>query len=57
MGAFTMSLLFGKIADATHNFNQPLFMVAAVMISGGLTWLLIDPTRQLHIEPEKEYSI
>ena len=57
MGAFTMSLLFGKIADATHNFNQPLFMVAAVMISGGLTWLLIDPTRQLHIEPVKEYSI
>lgn len=50
MGAFTMSLLFGKIADATHNFNQPLFIVATVMITGGLLWLAIDPTRQLKIE-------
>ena len=52
MGAFTMSLLFGKIADATHNFNQPLFMVAAVMFTGGLLWLAIDPTRQLNSENE-----
>jgi ACS family glucarate transporter-like MFS transporter len=53
MGAFTMSLLFGKIADATHNFNYPLFMVAGVMITGGLLWLLIDPTRQLKIVNEQ----
>ncbi|MCW3117642.1 MAG: transporter [Chitinophagaceae bacterium] len=53
LGAFTMSLLFGKIADSTHNFNYPLFMVAAVMITGGLPWLVIDPTRQLKIENEK----
>ena len=52
MGAFTMSLLFGKIADATHNFNYPLFMVAGVMVTGGLLWLVIDPTRQLKIENE-----
>jgi len=52
MGAFTMSLLFGKIADLTHNFNQPLFIVAAVMITGGLLWMTIDPTRQLNIENE-----
>ncbi|MFT3701445.1 MAG: MFS transporter [Agriterribacter sp.] len=50
MGAFIMSLLFGKIADATHNFNHPLFLVGAVMIAGGLLWLVIDPTKQLKVE-------
>jgi len=53
MGAFTMSLLFGKIADATRNFNYPMYMVAAVMFIGGLLWLVIDPNRQLKIEDQK----
>lgn len=56
MGAFTMSLLFGKLADATHNFNQPLFIVAAVMMSGGLLWLLIDPMQQLKTETINQFS-
>lgn len=50
MGAFIMSLLFGKIADSTHNFNYPLFLVGAVMIAGGLLWLVIDPTKQIKVE-------
>ena len=53
MGAFTMSLLFGKIADATRNFNYPMYMVAAVMFTGGLLWLVIDPNRQLKIDEQK----
>ncbi len=36
MGAFTLSILFGKIADTFQNFNYPLFIVAAVMFTGGL---------------------
>ncbi|MGC4036164.1 MAG: MFS transporter [Chitinophagaceae bacterium] len=46
-GGFALSLLFGKIADATHNFNQPLFLLGAVSVIGGLLWLAIDPLRQL----------
>jgi sugar phosphate permease len=55
IGAFSMSLLFGKLADATHNFNQPLFIVAAVMMTGGLLWLLIDPHRQLKSEIVQQF--
>jgi len=47
IGGLTISLLFGKMADAMHNFNYPLYLVAAVSLAGGLLWLAIDPTRQL----------
>jgi sugar phosphate permease len=47
MGAFTLSVVFGKMVDVTHDFNKPLFLVAAVMVTGGLLWFAIDPTRQL----------
>ncbi len=47
MGAFTLSVVFGKMVDSLHNFNYPLFLVAGVMITGGLLWLAIDPTKQL----------
>ena len=47
MGAFFLSLLFGKIADLTHSFNMPLFIVSFITIAGCLLWLRIDPTRQV----------
>ena len=47
MGAFTLSVVFGKMVDTLHNFDYPLFLVAGVMITGGLMWLVIDPTRQI----------
>lgn len=47
MGAFMLAILFGKIADATHNFNYPLFVVAGVMITGALLWFAIDPLKQI----------
>ncbi|MBS1608455.1 MAG: MFS transporter [Bacteroidetes bacterium] len=46
-GGLMVSLFFGKIADLMHNFNYPLFLLAAITCCGGLLWLLIDPTRQL----------
>lgn len=46
-GGLMVSLFFGKIADAMHNFNYPLFLLAAVTCCGGLFWLFIDPTKQL----------
>ncbi|MEO6453602.1 MAG: MFS transporter [Ginsengibacter sp.] len=50
MGAFFLALMFGKIADVTHNFNYPLFVVAFVMLTGCVLWLAIDPTKQLNIQ-------
>jgi Sugar phosphate permease len=47
MGAFILAILFGKIADVTHNFNYPLYVVAAVMITGALLWFAIDPLKQI----------
>ena len=54
MGAFTLSILFGKIADTFQNFNYPLFIVAAVMFAGGLLWLAIDPTKQIELSVRNE---
>ena len=52
MGAFTLSVVFGKMVDTMHNFNYPLFLVAGVMITGGLLWLAINPMRQLDVDGE-----
>jgi len=35
------------MVDTMHNFNYPLFLVAGVMVTGGLLWLAIDPMKQL----------
>lgn len=45
MGAFFLSIVFGKIADVTHNFNTPLFVVAGVLFAGCLLWLLVDASK------------
>jgi sugar phosphate permease len=47
MGAFFLALMFGKIADLTHSFDTPMFIIAAVLFSGSLLWLLVDPTRKI----------
>jgi MFS-type transporter involved in bile tolerance (Atg22 family) len=54
MGAFFLAIVFGKIADITHNFNYPLFLVAGVLFIGFLLWFAIDPTKQLMIKSEQE---
>jgi MFS transporter, ACS family, glucarate transporter len=48
-GAFFLAIVFGKIADATHNFEYPLFAVAGVLAIGFLMWFLIDPLQQITI--------
>lgn len=47
MGAFFLSIAFGKIADVTHSFNTPLFVVAGVLFAGCLCWLFIDAGKSL----------
>jgi len=53
MGAFFLSIVFGKIADATHSFTIPLFVVAGVLFVGCLLWLLVDASKPLIAEVEK----
>jgi sugar phosphate permease len=49
MGAFSLALLFGKIADALHNFNYPLFLVSFVMITGAVLWFGINAEKKLRM--------
>jgi hypothetical protein len=47
MGAFFLALIFGQIVQATHRFDYPVYVVAAVLLLGCLLWLGIDAERQL----------
>ena len=51
---FFLPSIFGLIADATHSFSYPLFVLAAVLLIGCLLWLAIDPTKQLTIKTESK---
>ena len=53
MGAFFLAIVFGKIAEVTHNLNYPLFVVTFILLIGCLLWLVIDPLQQLTV-PFKE---
>jgi len=48
MGAFCLALLFGKLADSLHNFNYPIIVLAAVMLTGAFLWLGIDPEKKIY---------
>jgi sugar phosphate permease len=50
LGAFSLAIVFGKIVDATHSFNAPLFVISGLLFIGSLLWLLIDPTKKLIIQ-------
>ncbi|HEX8676560.1 MAG TPA: MFS transporter [Segetibacter sp.] len=52
MGAFFLAIIFGKMVDVTHNFDYPLFVVAAVMLTGCLLWLAIDPLKQVSLKED-----
>jgi len=47
MGSFLLSVFFGKMVDATHNFNFPLYIIAAFLVTGGLVWLSVDPRKKV----------
>ena len=57
MGAFFLAIVFGKIADATHNFEYPLFIVTSVLAVGFLLWLIIDPLQQLTVPTKEDVNI
>jgi len=49
LGAFFLAVIFGKIVDATNNFNYPLLLLALVMLTGCALWLAIDPLKKVDI--------
>lgn len=57
MGSFFLAIVFGKLADITHDFNYPLFAVVIVLTAGFLLWLAIDPLKTLHVPPTKATAL
>jgi sugar phosphate permease len=51
LGAFFLAAIFGKIVDATHNFNVPLYLVASLLALGSFLWLFIKPDKPLFSNP------
>ena len=56
LGAFAMSVIFGKIVDLTHSFDSPQFVMVGVLIVGGLCWLLIDASKKIILVPNPPSS-
>jgi len=53
MGAFFLAIVFGKIADYTHDFNASLYVLGFVLLAGSLFWLAVDPRKQIITESEQ----
>jgi MFS transporter, ACS family, glucarate transporter len=45
-GAFAVAISVGRIVQQTHNFSTALFVIAMVLFTGCLFWLIIDPRKQ-----------
>jgi len=50
IGAFFLAATFGNIVDTTHNFNAPLYLTAALLVIGSLSWLLVKADKPLFKE-------
>jgi ACS family glucarate transporter-like MFS transporter len=51
-GAFLMSIFFGRIVDFTHSFDTPQFLMAGILLLGGLLWIGIDASKKF-ISPSR----
>jgi MFS transporter, ACS family, glucarate transporter len=47
VGAFFLAVTFGKIVDTTHDFNTPIYLIAALLVVGSLSWFLIQADKPL----------
>jgi len=50
MGAFLLAIAFGKIVDLTHSYNSPLIVISVVLITGGMCWLAVNPTKKISMD-------
>jgi len=56
IGAFLMSMCFGKIVDITHSFESPQYLMLGLLIVGGLCWLKVDASKRVILKPEMGLS-
>jgi MFS family permease len=47
LGGFVCSVLFGYLVQVTNNYQQPVWIVAAMVLVAGVLFAGIDPTRPL----------
>lgn len=47
LGGFVCSVLFGYMVQATNNYQQPVWIIAAMVLTAAALFSRIDPTRQL----------
>jgi MFS family permease len=55
-GGFLLSIVFGKLAQATHSFVVPVMVVAGMLTAGCMLWLLVHPEKQLMVVTPKTKS-
>ena len=51
LGGFVCSVLFGYVVSATGNYQVPVWVVAAMVMTAAILFTRIDATRQLFEEP------
>jgi ACS family glucarate transporter-like MFS transporter len=51
LGAFLMSMIFGKIVDITHSFEAPQFLMAILLVFAGMCWIKIDSSKKIILDP------
>ncbi len=54
LGGFVCSVLFGYVVKATNNYQQPLWIVAGMVMIAAVLFTRIDPTRPLMADPQPE---
>ena len=47
MGAFFLSILFGKIVDSTKNFATPMYVLSGVLLVGACMWFFVNADKQI----------
>ncbi|WP_128543648.1 MFS transporter [Larkinella soli] len=57
LGAFFLAVLFGKIVDATGDYNMPLYFISFLLLCSSLLWLAIDPEKSIEQEVAEKVAV
>ena len=53
IGSFVSSLAFGYLVDRFGSYNAPFIPMAALLATGALLWLKVDPAKRLNPESQE----
>jgi sugar phosphate permease len=56
MASFFFVTLFGKLADTSHGFSLPVYILATVLLVCSFLWFVVDPSKPL-VEDEEVRSV